>query len=327
MRLGGLSSYYCEVNSYDDLLTALDFAKTNKIPYKVIGEGSNIIWKDEGYKGLLIKNSMKGIEIIEENDLNIIYKIASGEMLDEFVGLVCERGISGVECLSLIPGTIGATPVQNVGAYGQEIADTLVSVTALDSLINEVVEIMNKDCRFGYRSSIFKTTDKDRYLILAITLKLNKKHLTPPFYQSLESYLKTNHITSHDPLTIRNAVIDIRSSKLPDWHKIANSGSFFANPVISKTKYESLKATFPDMPGWECDGMKKIPAAWLIEHAGFKDFHEEKTGIGTWKSQALVLVNEKAKNTESLLIVKQRIVDAVKNKYDITLEQEPELLP
>lgn len=327
MRLGGNASYYCEITSADDLKKAIDFAKENNIPYKVIGEGSNIIWKDTGFDGLVIKNSLKGFEVLNDTDEFTDIKVASGEMLDDFIQKMTEKNLSGIECLSLIPGTVGATPVQNVGAYGQEISDTLLEVYAVDTSTGNEVVITNKDCSFSYRSSIFKTTARDRYIITAVSLRLSKSQLKPPFYQSLQDYLANNRISDYSPKNIRSAVIDIRSSKLPDWHKVANSGSFFANPIISKDKYNQLRATHPDMPGWQYGSEIKVPAAWLIEKSGFKDFHDHETGIGTWKSQALVLVNENAKSTESLLKVKAEIVSKVQELFDIKLEQEPELLP
>lgn len=327
MRLGGNASYYCEITSADDLKKAINFAKENNIPYKVIGEGSNIIWKDTGFDGLVIKNSLKGFEVLNDTDEFTDIKVASGEMLDDFIQKMTEKNLSGIECLSLIPGTVGATPVQNVGAYGQEISDTLLKVYAVDTSTGNEVVITNKDCSFSYRSSIFRTTARDKYIITAVSLRLSKSQLKPPFYQSLQDYLANNRITDYSPKNIRSAVIDIRSSKLPDWHKVANSGSFFANPIISKDKYNQLRVTHPDMPGWQYGSEIKVPAAWLIEKSGFKDFHDHETGIGTWKSQALVLVNENAKSTDSLLKVKAEIVSKVQELFDIKLEQEPELLP
>ena len=327
MRLGGNADFYCEVSNTDDLKKAIDFAKENNIPYKVIGEGSNIIWKDSGFNGLVIKNNLKGFEVLNETDEHADIKVASGEMLDDFIQKMTDKNLSGIECLSLIPGTVGATPVQNVGAYGQEISDTLLEVYAIDSITGNEVVITNKDCNFSYRSSIFKTSAKDKYVITAISLRLSKTPLDPPFYQSLQDYLSNNQITDYSPKNIRNAVIDIRSSKLPDWHKVANSGSFFSNPIISKEQYSKILEQHPNAPGWHYGSGVKIPAAWLIEKAGFKDFHDKDTGIGTWKSQALVLINENATSTESLLKIKAEIVNKVKDLFDITLEQEPELLP
>ena len=185
----------------------------------------------------------------------------------------------------------------------------------------------NKDCGFGYRTSIFKTSAKDRYIITSITLKLSKNNLQPPFYQSLQAYLDSNGISNYSPESIRKAVIEIRSSKLPDWHKIANSGSFFSNPIVDKKHFNNLKSQYPDIVGWPYENKIKIPAAWLLEKAGFKEFHDTETGIGTWGKQPLVLINESAKSTQSLLKTRQKMIDKVKLLFEIVLEQEPELLP
>jgi UDP-N-acetylmuramate dehydrogenase len=252
----------------------------------------------------------------------------SGHSWDEAVRITTDKNLSGLEALSLIPGTVGATPVQNVGAYGQEIANVITELRAYDTQTKEFVNIPSSDCQFGYRTSRFKTTDAGRFIITSVTFKLSRQTPTPPFYESLQAYLDKNNITDYTPSTLRNAVIAIRSSKLPDPSQTANNGSFFANPIVPKKQYDKLIAKYPEIKSWELpDGSYKLAAGWLIEKAGFSGIHDAETGMATWPGQNLVIVNENATSTHQLIIFKQKIVDKVKELFDVTLEQEPELLP
>ena len=327
MRLGGLAAFLAEITTRQELEEAVRWAQDKKLPLLMIGSGSNIVWRDEGFKGLIIVNKIMGFAVQHEDE-HAYVTIGGGENWDSVVARTTEQGLSGIEALSLIPGTAGATPVQNVGAYGQEIGDTLTTLEAYDCTTNTFVTLRGDECRFGYRTSRFKTTDRGRFLIVAITLHLLKGQLRPPFYNALQAYLEQQNITDYSPASIRRAVIAIRSSKLPDPAKVANNGSFFANPIISKEELDRLQQTNSDIPHWPTnDGREKVPAAWLVEKAGFKDVHDQQTGMATWPTQPLVIVNEHAKNTAQLLAFRQKIIDAVKTKFDITLEQEPELLP
>lgn len=327
MRLGGKADFVTEVKTNEELEAAANWAEEKKLPLVMIGEGSNIIWKDEGFKGLIILNRIRGFEKLEEDPASATYKIGAGEDWDSVVERLSSRGLSGVECLSLIPGTAGATPVQNVGAYGQEISQTLQEIHVYDMKTKDFVTLKNNDCNFEYRSSRFKTTDKGRFLICSITLKLSKHTPRPPFYSGLQKYLDEHDIKHYDAPTLRKAVMAIRSAKMPDWHKVANNGSFFANPIVTKKHYEQLAAKHPELVAWEYKDSYKLAAAWLVEQAGFKGFSDTETGMATWPKQALVLVNEHAHSTDDLLSFKKKIVDKVKEMFGITLEQEPELLP
>ncbi len=297
------------------------------MPIIMIGGGSNIIWGDEGFPGLVAVNKISGFESFPEDDENLYITIGAGEEWDSVVERVVKMGYSGLEQLSLIPGTTGATPIQNVGAYGQEIANVLVSVEAYDTHGNKFVTIPASDCRFGYRTSRFKTTDKGRFLITHVTLHVTKTNPLPPFYSSLQSYLDEHQITMFTPQVIRDAVIAVRTSKLPDPDIVANNGSFFANPIITKEQLAQLRIKHPQIVYWEQENNKiKLSAAWLIETAGFKGVHDKETGMATWDKQALVLINEHAHHTADLLKFKQKIVDKVQHMFHITLEQEPELI-
>ena len=328
MGLGGLANYLTTVSTNMELLDALSWAQTHQLPIIMIGSGSNIVWKDEGFPGLVIGNNIQRYETFNEDDENIYVTAGAGEHWDTVVQRTAQAGLTGIEALSLIPGTTGATPVQNVGAYGQEISQVLTTIEAFDTQQSDFVTIRGDDCGFGYRTSRFKTYDRGRFYITAITMHLRRADPEPPYYSRVKSYFDENGVTDVTPQALREAVIDIRQSRLPDPATVKNNGSFFANPVIPNDDLVRIHAGYPDMPAWtQEDGKAKIPAAWLIEQAGFKDFHDPQTGMATWPAQSLVLVNEKAKSTADLLNFKKQIVDAVNTKFGITLVQEPELLP
>jgi len=324
MRLGGAARYVCEVRSEEDLQEALDFAASKEVAHRVIGAGSNIVWRDEGYDGMLIVNHIEGFEILENG---VSVRIGAGMPWDDAVAKAVDAGLSGIEFLSLIPGTSGATPVQNVGAYGSEIKDVLTSLRAYDTVEKKYIEISKDDCHFGYRTSRFKTDDAGRFVITSITLKLTKDLPQPPFYEVLQAYFDEHPAEAYTPQIIRTAVIRIRSSRLPDPAVDANNGSFFANPIVSPDVFTALQAEHPGIKGWPFGDGVKLAAGWLVDNAGFRDTHDEETGMATWAKQNLVLINENARTTSDLLKFRQKIIDAVQEQFGVTLEQEPELLP
>ena len=327
MRLGGKARFFATVKSREDIAKAAAWAKEYRQPVVMIGKGSNIVWTDIGFDGLVLVNELKRFEIFKEDDTNVFVTAGSGELWDDVVAKTVKKGFSGVETLSLIPGTTGAAPVQNIGAYGQEIRNVLVNVEAYDRQAESIVTIPNLDCRFGYRTSRFKSEDKGRFLISAITLHLTTNMLSPPFYDSLQAYLTQNKVTDYSVKNIRNAVVAIRSSKLPNPDKIANNGSFFENPIVTISKLKSLQKTFPSIYFWDLgNGTAKLSAAWMMDAAGFKDYHDPATGMGTWPLQSLVLINEKAKTTRQLIEFRQMIVVKIRYLFGIELVQEPELL-
>jgi UDP-N-acetylmuramate dehydrogenase len=328
MHLGGVAAHLVSIESRPELVSALAWAEERKLPVIMIGGGSNIYWRDEGFPGLVIVNKIQRYETFREDDTSLFITAGAGENWDTVVERTAQAGLTGIEALSLIPGSTGATPVQNVGAYGQEISQTLTTVEAYDNQTKQFVNIPGSECGFGYRSSRFKTTDRGRFFITAITLHLQRGTMQPPFYASLAAYVRENNITDFSPLSIRNAVIAIRNSRLPNPAVVRNNGSFFANPILGNAEVVQIRADHPDLPIWTLsDGSAKLSAAWLIQEAGFKDFHDPETGMATWPAQPLVLVNENATTTAQLLAFKQKIVDAVQQKFGVTLVQEPELLP
>lgn len=326
MRLGGKAKYFAYLKDKTDIPNAVDWARDKKLPIKVIGSGSNIIWGDKGFNGLVLVNKIPGIKFTKINQEETFLIVGAGEIWDEVVEKSVAKKLHGIEALSLIPGTTGATPVQNVGAYGQEVSDTLESVEAYDTKTNQFVIIPNDSCEFGYRTSRFKASDKERFIITELTFSLSNENPKPPFYESLQRYIDVLNIKKFNVKIIRELVIAVRRSKLPDPIKVANNGSFFANPTVSKKTHDKIKKENPDLVSYKVKGGYKIPAAWLMQKAGFRDKHDKLTGMATWHSHPLVLVNENAKTTANLIKFRDKIQGKVFDKFGVSLQQEPELI-
>jgi UDP-N-acetylmuramate dehydrogenase len=328
MRLGGRAHYLAEAASMEEVQKLVRWARQQNLATRMIGRGSNIVWRDEGFAGLVIVNKIMGKKILNEDDQSAVVELFGGENWDQSVEWTIQKGLSGLEFLSLIPGTVGAAPVQNVGAYGGELSSVTVAVGVYDSLHNRFESIPAIDCGFTYRNSRFKSSDAGRFMITNIVLRLKKANPEPPFYESLQKYFDQHNITKFTPEIVREAVIAIRSAKLPDPEAVSNNGSFFTNPIIKEAQFQQLLKKYPDIKGWSAgEDNVKVAAGWLVDKAGFKGVHDQETGMATWPMQALVLVNEHAKSTADLLKFKQKIVDKVQELFGIKLEQEPELLP
>ena len=328
MRVGGNARYLMDVTHAFDIDKAVAWAEERSLPILMIGTGSNIIWRDEGFEGLVLVNKIMGLDINAYSDEITYATIGAGEHWDSVVQRCVDEGLSGIEQLSLIPGTTGATPVQNVGAYGQEISNVVMTLQAYDLQEKRLVTMTASDCNFNYRDSRFKSEDRDRFLITAVSFMLSSKPPMPPFYESVERYLEEHKVTDITAAAIRGAVINIRQAKLPDPAIIANTGSFFKNPIIQRAQLSQLVNDHPGIAYWDIDDHNaKLSAAWLIEKAGFKGVHDDETGMATWKHQPLVLVNERAGSTKNVLAFRDKIARGVKDKFNITLEQEPEILP
>ena len=330
MRLGGPARYLVEINSRQELEESVLLAQKNSLPVLMIGGGSNVIWQDEGFAGMVLVNKITGFRAFEEDASNVFITIGAGEKWDSMVAQTVQMNLTGIESLSLIPGSTGATVVQNVGAYGQEISQTLTNVEVFDLQDLKFKIISSSNCQLSYRSSIFKSNPKNPYLISAVTLNLSKSQPDKSkLYPAVIDYLNQNNITDLTPATIRQAVINIRSSKLPDPNVVANNGSFFTNPTISYQKFFSLQKSLNQaIPHWKVDTDNvKVAAAWLIEYSGLKDYHDQNTGFATWKTQPLVVINESGKSTRDLIAFRDFIIDTVYNKTGVTLIQEPQILP
>ncbi len=314
------ANYFVEVYSIADLIAVLSdpfFKDKNKL---ILGGGSNILFTKD-YNGLIIKISSCEIKVEGETENTVAIKADAGVIWHELVLFCVERNLGGIENLSLIPGTTGAAPIQNIGAYGQELKDTFDSLKGI--FINSLEEkvFQKNECRFGYRSSIFKTDLKNKFIITDISLTLNKNPLLNISYGSVEDELKKLGKKNWTVKDVSRVISDIRRNKLPDPNEIGNAGSFFKNPEISKTKFEMLKEKYPNIIGYKNDDEKiKIPAGWLIEQAGLKG---KKIGdAGTHVNQALVIVNYGKATGEEILRFKDFIKYEIVKKFGIELEEE-----
>lgn len=326
MKLGGEARYLCAVVTKEELAEAVQWGSDQGLKILMLGGGSNVVFGEAGFDGLVIVDHIEGFEVVEENDESKTIKIGAGEHWDTIVERSVDIGLSGIEALSLIPGSTGGTPVQNVGAYGQEISQTLVSVEAYDALEQSFVTLSKDDLDLSYRSSNLKVpVEQRRYFIHSVTLKLSKTMtLKRPLYEALETYFAINDIQELTPKSVRAAVIAVRSSKLPDPEVIPNSGSFFANPVVDEEVYETIKATHPNVKAYPVHGQYKLAAGWLIENAGLKNYAAH--GLKTYDKQALVIVNESADHASDLMQFRDEIIAKVQEAFGVTLQQEPELI-
>lgn len=322
MRLGGNARFMTEVRSVEDIVTVCNNATAQQVPIFVLGGGSNIIVRDEGFNGIIMRNRISGFEVVSDTASDTTIKIGAGENWDDVVRRTVDLNLSGIEAMSAIPGTAGAAPVQNVGAYGQEIADTLLSLEAYDTQQQAVVTLQAADCGFSYRHSIFRGEAAGRYIITSITLKLYKAAPQPPFYAAIQTYFDTHAITLYTPQIIRDTVIAIRKDKLPDPAITPNTGSFFKNAIVEDWQFNELKTTYPDMPSYEMpDGNYKIPTGWLIEQTGLKG--QTLHGMRVHDKNALVLINESAQSYSDLAQARDEIIGRVRDTFHILIEQEP----
>ena len=322
MKLGGEARYMATADSASDVVSLYRNARKENLPIFVLGGGSNVITHDEVFEGIVLLNKIKGFEVISETDETTDVKIGAGEVWDEVVEKSIGLGLQGIEAMSGIPGTAGAAPVQNVGAYGQEIADTLISLEAYDSKTDTIVTISADECDFSYRNSIFRDKEKGRYCILNITLRLNKAEPKPPYYASLQRYIDENDIREVNLSVIRVAVLNIRSEKLPDPAELPSAGSFFKNALVEKWKLEELQKEYNDIPNYAMsDGRYKIPTGWLIDKAGLRGYRSH--GMRVYEKNALVLVNDSATGYDDLAAIREEIVQIAFDKFGIKIEQEP----
>lgn len=323
MRVGKKARYFTTVTSKDDVCEAIRWCNEHEIPYFILGGGSNTIFTDTNYEGLVIKNEIKEFTIISDETATVTLKIGAGEEWDSVVARTVNQNLSGIEALSLIPGTAGATPVQNVGAYGQEIAQTLDTVEVYDTQNDEFLMLNNADCHFSYRDSIFKSEEKNRYVITAIILKLAKTPPPFPTFKGLIEYFNTKNNPNPTVQDIRKAVIEIRTSKLPDPKVLPNTGSFFENPIISQDLFIQIQKKYPEIIYFPLsDGKIKLFAGWLIDNCGLKGITYKNFGL--YEKNALVIVHRKNGTYTELEEFTTFIKKTVEKQFGITLKQEPQ---
>lgn len=317
--------YFTEVHSAEELLDALNDSNTKSLPLLFLGGGSNMLLTRD-FEGIAIQLNLKGIHEDFINDEEVLVTAKAGENWHEFVLFCLNKNYGGLENLSLIPGNVGTSPMQNIGAYGTEIKDTFVNSTVLN-LENLKLETFSlEQCRFGYRDSVFKQEGKGKYVILEVTFKLTRKnHRIKTEYGAIKSELDNSGITHPTIQDISKAVISIRKSKLPDPKEIGNAGSFFKNPTIPRTQFDTLKQQFENIPGYANGDFVKVPAGWLIEQCGWKG--KQIGNVASHKLQALVIINATGEATgQEIFDFSTKIIDSVREKFGIELEREVNII-
>lgn len=310
---------FIRASSENDILEALEKSEELSLPLMVLGGGSNILLT-KNLEAVVLKIEIKGIRVIKENDEEVFVEVGAGEDWHDFVLFCIEHNWAGVENLSLIPGTVGASPMQNIGAYGVEIKDVFHCLHAIRRTNGAKDSFLWEDCRFGYRESVFKNELKDQYVITKVEFKLKKKPTFNIAYGAIAQTIREMNTKDLSIKSISDAVIQIRRSKLPDPKVIGNAGSFFKNPTIAIEIFEKIKSDYPTLPGYLNEEGMKIPAAWLIEQAGWKG----KTfgNIGVHKLQPLVLVNYGGGEGIEIAELSQQIQASIKEKFGISLHTE-----
>ncbi len=316
---------FVEISSIDQYVSLQKSGEYAHLPHLFLGGGSNVLLT-KAQEALVVKISIPGIAIIKEDADFVWLKGGAGVVWDEFVQYAVNQGWSGLENLSLIPGTVGAAPMQNIGAYGAEIKDTFESLEALNLQTLELEVFDAKACAFGYRESFFKRAGKGQYLISSVTFKLSKKPSIKTSYGAIQDVLASKGITQPSIREVADAVIEIRQSKLPDPKEIGNSGSFFKNPTVSASEASRLMAEFPGIPNYPVEGSSdvKFPAGWFIEKAGWKGFRRGDAGVHA--KQALVLVNYGEAKGGEILALSEEIKQSIKEKFGVALETEVNIL-
>ncbi|AWW32533.1 UDP-N-acetylenolpyruvoylglucosamine reductase [Echinicola strongylocentroti] len=312
--------FFVEVNSAEEIKEALTLAKDQRLPVFILGGGSNILLTKDIF-ALVIKINIKGIEVIQEDEHHVWAKVGAGEIWHDFVNHAIRLQWAGVENLSLIPGTVGASPMQNIGAYGVEIKEVFDHLEAIHRKTLTSTTFDKDQCHFGYRESIFKNVVKDQYIITHVIYKLSKKPTFNISYGAIRSTLDSMGIgDDYSIKDISDAVIQIRQEKLPDPALLGNAGSFFKNPVLSKDHFNALKKQFPEIPHYPHAAGIKVPAAWLIEKSGWKG--RTFGNIGVHKNQPLVLVNYGNGEGEAIKALSERIQKDIKERFGVVLSPE-----
>ena len=314
------ASYFVEISTVDELISILKKTEYQDLPRLFLGGGSNILLTKD-FEGLVIKINLEGIETVKENPTSITVKVGAGVSWHAFVLFAIEHNWAGIENMSLIPGTVGAAPMQNIGAYGVEIKDVFDSLEALNLKTFEIEMFTLEDCKFGYRESVFKHEKKGQYVILSVTFTLQKEATFKTSYGDIQRTLEEMSVTELSIKAVSDAVIAIRKSKLPDPAEIGNSGSFFKNPEIPLRQYTDLKERFENIPSYPINETTvKVPAGWLIEQAGWKGYRDGN--IGVHARQALVLVNYGGGNGNEIKNLAYQVQASVKEKFGIELSPE-----
>lgn len=313
------AQFFTTACTIDELKNALQWARERYLPVFILGGGSNILLTKD-VLGLVIKIELQGIKVLHEDENRVLAEVGAGVNWHDWVLFSLDKNWAGIENLSLIPGTVGASPMQNIGAYGVEIKDVFHSLTALNRDTLELETFDASECKFGYRESVFKHELKNQYIITSVCFNLSKKPDFHVEYGAIQDVLKAKGVEELSIQAVSEAVIEIRKSKLPDPKKIGNAGSFFKNPTIPVSQFEELKNNYPTLPGYEVAEGIKVPAGWLIEQSGWKG---KRIGeVGVHAKQALVLVNYGNGTGEEIKNLSDEVRSSVKVKFGIELSPE-----
>lgn len=322
--INATARYFASFSSAEELQSFTEHQQKDGLPRMILGGGSNLLFTQD-FNGWLLKNEIKGITITGEDNDYVYVKAGAGENWHGFVQHCIAQHLAGLENLSLIPGNVGASPMQNIGAYGVEIKDVFHELEALHLKDHSIVTFNNADCHFGYRESIFKKEYKNQFAILSVTYRLSKQPHFNTSYGAINEELQRMNIHELSIEAISQAVINIRSSKLPNPAEIGNAGSFFKNPTITKAAYEKLHAAFPAMVAYPvADEHFKLAAGWLIEQCGWKGYRNGDAGVHA--RQALVLVNYGNAKGSEIYQLSQQVMDSVKEKFGVELEREVNII-
>ena len=316
------SEGFATFSSVDELRSVIEECKDSEL--LILGGGSNLLFTKD-FEGVVLKNEIKGIEIIHEDDAGVLIKAGSGEVWHEFVLACIDKGLGGIENLSLIPGSVGASPMQNIGAYGVEIKDVFHELEAFHIESGEVHTFSKEQCQFGYRESVFKRALKGQYIITSVTYRLSRKHDINSSYGAIEQELSNMGVASPTIRDISEAVITIRSSKLPDPNEIGNAGSFFKNPVVEPEVLAKIQKEYANVPNYPApNGKIKLAAGWLIDQAGWKG--KTFKNYGVHKMQALVLVNYGGCSGKDIFNLSEEIIQDIHQKFGVILEREVNII-
>ena len=320
-----LAAHFCQLDELAQLPSLLASQIYQDGPVLWLGGGSNLLFTRD-YPGLVVKVALHGIRLLEENGDSLLVEAAAGENWHGFVRHCLQQGWYGLENLSLIPGTVGACPVQNIGAYGVEVKDRIEQVVCADLTANAATVVLdNSDCRFAYRDSIFKHEAAQRLLVTAVRFRLSRQPQLKTAYGDIQQELEKRSITQPTPLDVSNVVMAIRSSKLPDPAELGNAGSFFKNPVIAQQQADALLQRFPTLPHYPAGpGQVKLAAGWLIDQAGLKGYRQGDAAVHA--RQALVLVNHGEASGSQMWALARHVQDTVRQRYGVELEAEPIVL-
>jgi len=312
------ASLFAAPEDEESLIRLLEEYDYNLMPLLIMGEGSNILFKND-YEGLIIRPGMNGVEVREEDEQEILVRVGASENWDSWVADATANGWYGLENLSLIPGSVGSAPVQNIGAYGVELKDHIERIDAYDLQQKRSVQLDRQVCKFDYRSSIFKNEFRGRYVITHVVFRLKKQsQLALDYGPVKEAFIKAGGTSALD---LRNVIISIRRQKLPDPLEFGNAGSYFKNPLVDRTIYKCIRVDYPDIPNYHAsENQVKIPAAWLIEQAGWKG--KRIGNVGTWPTQPLVIVNYGSATGQEILDFSEQIRNDVDKLFGIYLERE-----